>query len=296
MVHHALAPNFHHAHGIDVFFFGDRQEGSSGYCQEAWEAFRDEWKASKNPYAIGLGDYGDWLRPTMRKHLSSVTSKDDDTKAAIEKMVLKEHDKTIDAMEFLKGRIIGLHEGHHNYGLMNGTNLDQRLCSALKAPYLGWSATHRLVLTPFKKTGHHSHVITILSTHGNANGRKVHSALAWMDANFASAWIADVYVMGHGCKSGNEAPFERSFVRRVGPPGIDRRVPRIMAVGGFARGWTDGWNSDYVERAGMSPQPLGWGVMRVRRSQKKADALAAGISSRKYNGITLEVVNRFFEE
>lgn len=309
MIHHITSPKFDSKNGLDLFVFGDlqktpKQEGASknggGFNEEAWQQFKNEWKASLNPWGLGLGDYGDWLRPSLRPLINGALGKDDSARAMLDSMVLKSHDEIIYSMQFMDKRLIGLHEGHHVHYLASGGNTDQRLASALHSPFLGFSATHRIILRKEGETNR-GRIVTMVSMHGNAGGRKVHSALAYLDANFANAWIADLFAMGHGCKNGNMAPFERQTVRRDGPAGIVRSIPRLLVVGGFARGYTDGWKSDYVERAGMTPQPLGWGLIRFRPTwsvnkeerglEKKLKPHASGRMS-----IDIEVINRFFTE
>lgn len=292
--------------GFELFFFGDRQEGSPGYIPDAWEAFRDEFKRCKRKKAaIGLGDYGDWLRPSLRPALRGALGKDDSARRMLDKSILTEHDKIIRAHDFLEGYVIGLHEGHHNWTTLDAINLDQRLSSALKARFLGFAAGTRLVLRQEFSYGSRlrknkniaplgGYVVTLLSTHGNANGRRVPGALSWVENNLANAFLADLYVIGHGCKSGNDAPFERTEIRRNGTPGLKRSIPRIMAVGGFARGWTDGWRSDYVEQSGMSPQPLGWGKILFRLVKGKDRALARGCAGRGTLSLDIEAANRFY--
>ena len=284
-----------------LFVFADRQQGGSGYRKEAWEEFRHEFKATPNAWAIGLGDYGDWLRPSMRSRLISVLSKDDSARGAFEKDILHSHDKIIDDMEFLKGRLIGIHAGHHLWNLSSGINTDQRLASALKAPYLGWIASTRIVLDTHRpekpgggKNYHgHSSVYTMISTHGNANGRKVPTALSWLENNYASSWIVDQYVMGHGCKNANDVPFKRNHIRRIGPPGIEVQIPRLLVIGGFSEGYTNGWESDYVEQAGFAPQPMGYGLIRFGTSYRKEHCLAKGVrSGRETRILVVEQLNR----
>lgn len=306
MIHHIATPHFDKKEGLDLFVFGDLQRKPSetgaarkndGFVEEAWQQFQIEWKASKNAWGLGLGDYDDWLRPSLRPLINSALGKDDSARAVLDTMVLKSHDDTIKSLQFMDKRLIGLHEGHHVHYLASGMNTDQRLSSALHTTFLGFSATHRLALTVSPQN---TRVVTMVSMHGNAGGRKVHSALAFLDANFANSWIADLFAMGHGCKNGNMVPFERQTIRREGPAGVIRSIPRLMVVGGFSRGYTDGWKSDYVERAGMTPQPLGWGLIRFRptwnvRSPERG--LPHTLSSRSSRfGVDIEVINRFFTE
>ena len=293
--------------GFELWVAGDRQEGSPGYVREAWEEFEHQFRSSKRTKAfLGLGDYGDWLRPSLRPVLRGALGKDDSARRMMDKAILKEHDSIIDAMSFLKGYCLGLHEGHHNWTTLDGINLDQRLSSALEARFLGFAAGTRLALRPTyggkvarnRKSGmiKNTYVVTMVSTHGNANGRKVPGALTWVENNLASAFVADLYVIGHGCKSGNDAPFERTVIRRSGPPGLSRSVPRILAVGGFCRGWTDGWKSDYVEQAGMSPQPLGWAVIRFQLKVGRDLAIAKGCPGRGTKMLDIEVINKIWTE
>jgi len=287
MIHHITRLNPGYA-AASIYVFGDRQQGSTGYLKEAWEEFRNQFKREKNAVALGLGDYGDWLRPTMRERIYSSLAKDDSARHQLDDIVRKNHDEIIDDMEFLKGKLIGLHEGHHNHTFLNGGSTDQRLAAALKAPFLGWTASTRLVIQDPAKDGS-GYVYTIVSTHGNANGRRVGAAVNWMEQNIVAGFTADQYIMGHGCKSANFVPSERSVIRRVGPPGIDRQLPRCLIVGGFARCYTDGWNSDYGERSGFTPQPIGWGIIRLKIGTKRAQQLAKGVSTGRLGSKALSV-------
>jgi hypothetical protein len=282
------------AEGLSLFVFGDLQKGSKCYNPEAWAEFRHQFKTCPRPaVALGLGDYGDFLRPSMRPAVESAMKKDDSARAMFDASILKTHDEIIENMDFLEGKLVGLHEGHHTWYLASGGNLDQRLASALKAPYLGWTASTRFVFErSWARNGCGTHVYTMVSTHGNANGAKVGAAVNWMEGKLVAGFDADHYVMGHGCKSANFVPQERRRIRRVGAPGVENSLPRCLIVGGFAQGYTNGWESDYVERAGMVPQPVGWGEIRFYiRTAGKTDALSRGIGART-NRLEVEQLNQ----
>lgn len=288
MIHHSITLPFDLGkNGITIFVFGDRQEGSQAYLHEAWQEFKREFKQTPNAWALGLGDYADWLRPTMRRYLDGALVHDDSARSMLDTQILKSHDKIIGNMEFLKGRIIGLHEGHHTWNLMSGINTDQRLASALGTAFLGFAATTRLLL---RCTKTNSLSYTIFSAHGCSNSKGVQGAVRWLEEQ-AKVWIADHYIVGHGCKSAAFSPFERKFVRRDGIPGVDTKIVRCLAVGGFARAYTNGAQSDFVERAGMLPQSIGWGVIRIKTKKD-----TTGPKGREKKILDVEQTNRYFED
>jgi hypothetical protein len=49
-----------------LFIGGDFQFHSTGFKEEIFQEFKKDFLTSPNPYFIGLGDYGDFLRPSLR--------------------------------------------------------------------------------------------------------------------------------------------------------------------------------------------------------------------------------------
>lgn len=275
--------------GITIFVFGDLQYGVQGFDEEAWEEFKQEFKRTPNAYGLGLGDYMDYSRPTQRARIKSSLAYDDSTHRQLDNMVIKAQDELLNKMQFLEGKLIGIHNGHHCWEFANGTNSDQRLASALKATYLGWMASSRIVL---KRDGGTKLSYTMISMHGNSGGRRAGGSTLWMENNIVLGWIADHYIMGHSCKLITWVPSERRTIRRDGPPGIDVTLPRCLQVGGFHRGYTDGYESSYVERGGFLPQPINWGVIRLKFSQRKAAQAEKGICGENSYVINVEQVSR----
>ena len=283
MIHQVTRVSANYETPVSIFVFGDRQAGSEGYNKEAWQEFKRHFKSTPNAWALGVGDYNGWLRPTMRAHLQSATAKDTSARKQLDKLVMQDHDKTIEDMEFLKDKCIGLHEGHHNWTFITNDNTDMRLANALKAPYLGWMASTRLVIDynspKTTKKSRFGLTYTIVSMHGNSNASSFPSSARWMETRVVNAWIADQHIMGHGCKNGNFEPHVQNIIRRRGPAGIDTKIPRCLIVGGFCDGFTNGWESGYVEQRGFAPQPLGWGVIRLKFVHTNQAALARGLEA-----------------
>lgn len=299
MVHHIHRVPLRWAQVLSLFVWGDtqwRDEGDEGFDAQAWEAFRDDVKAAKRNGPVrllGLGDYGDWLRPSMRSKVQSALSGDDDARQQADSMVQRKQESLLKLLSFMEGDLIGLHLGHHAWEFANGTNDTQWLCSALKTSYLGWMATTRLMLDgPIKSQGGHTY--TIVSMHGTGNARYVTTDARWLEANIVPAFIADHYFRGHGCKAAAWEPFERQMVRRRGQAGVAKARVRCMTVGGFHKGYTDGHQTTYVEKAGFTPQPVSWGVVRFRFTQAQAKIEQAGLktSCRGNNFLDIEQTTR----
>lgn len=299
MIHHISPVQYDYTHGITIFVFGDLQwtdvesesgerTSTDGFQKEAWAQFKHEFKSTKNAYALGLGDYGDWLRPSMRSRVQGALSGDDGARKQLDSSVKHTTDKLLKHLDFLEKKCIGIHSGHHEWEFSSGDNSTQRIAAALAAPYLGWIASTRLsIVKPRNVAGKKDvYAYTIVSTHGNANARRVGGTATWLETNIVSAFGADQYIMGHGCKNLNFTPSERNDIRRNGPAGVRTTLPRCLVVGGFSKGYTDGWNTSYVERNGFSPQPLGWGKITLRLVQTKSGAKLIGSKARAVNATT----------
>jgi len=267
MIHHISRIPLDWKKPVTLFFFGDLQLGTDGFSKEAWQEFKEEFIGTPNSYALGLGDYSDWLRPSMRGRLMGPMAHDDSARRQLDAMYRKSQDKMLDELEFLKGKLIGLHTGHHEHDFSDGTNGTQRLCSALKAPYLSWMASTRFCFYS-KYNKRFGLIFTVISMHGTGAARYATTDSRWLEVNIVPAFEANLYVKGHGCKSVAWIPFERQNVRRVGIAGLDKTLIRCLNVGGFSQGYTDGWRSSYVEKAGLTPQPIGWAIARFRLTRK----------------------------
>ena len=52
---------------MTLFLFGDIQyDNQNGFAKEAWEQFKSDFKKTPNAWALGLGDYNDFVRPTIQ--------------------------------------------------------------------------------------------------------------------------------------------------------------------------------------------------------------------------------------
>lgn len=310
MINHVFDIPIKFADGADIFFFGDEQEYSEGFDAkgEAWQAFVAEWKRSKNPWGVHMGDAMDWIRPTMRDAVGSVLLKDPSAKRQLDNMVRDLIDKTADRLSFTKGRLIGMHEGHHDYEFLGGLNATMLLAEKLKSINLGWMAATRLSLLIQKHGGSGGYSFTMATTHGNAGGRATTSVAASMERSLKD-YVCDLKVAGHACRSASWVPEKFRWIKRSGAAGIVDVMPRHLLVGGFCDAYTDGWTSTptkdpdsgrmiggrpksgYAERRNLTAQPLMWGVVRIKVVQRIGPNREVGKKDRSPS-IDIEAVNR----
>lgn len=265
-----------HKAPLTIFVFGDlnAEENDPEFDDDVWQQFVDDFKSTPNARAVGLGDYGDWLRPTMRAKIQGALSGDSSARHMVDDMVRAGQEKLLKRLQFMKGKLLGLHDGHHQWEFADGTNSTQRLCAALKTPYLGWIASTRVSLDLYGST---NSCWTLVTTHGTGNSATPTADAGGFERTIVSSMVADAYARGHGCKSVSWLPFERFVVRRRGPAGVERQVPRAMIIGGFKKGYTNGWTTSYVEKAGMKSQARSYGKFVIKPNQRAGSAEEKGV-------------------
>jgi len=294
--------------GADIWFVGDEQEGSEGFDPKgAWSSFVEhDWKSSKNPYLVHVGDPSDWLRPTMRDRIGAVLIKDRSAKRQLDDIVRKHYDSVCERLAFAEGRIIGMHEGHHEYEFLSGMSSTTYLAEQLKTINMGWLAITRIVFNFYNSC--RSAAYMVASSHGNASGKATSSVAKSMEASMEDV-ICDLKVQGHACRSANWVPHTYRMPKRQGPPGMTEIVCRHLLVGGFCKSYTDGWashpvkdqksnkwvggrpKSSYAEQRNLSSQPQMWGVARFKfRRERKKILNMPGYTDKLF--IDIETVNR----
>src|SRR3990167_573660 len=182
---------------VTLIPFGCVHSDDPGFNQEEWERCLQDIRSTPDCYAIGLGDYKNFLRTTARKHLKSYTG-DEDSWRDLDQMVRKE------AQEFLgrwllpiRHKLIGLAEGNHMYEFSTGGTDTQYMCERLEVPYLSKPAFVRL---QFRERSHHKVYATLkmLVHHGDWSGGYTR---AGGDVNSAEmkalGFDFDIYVFSH---------------------------------------------------------------------------------------------------
>ncbi len=243
-----------------LFVFGDMQLGAPTFKPDMFKAFKEDFLSTPNAYALGLGDYGDFLRPSMRNKITSQFYQDDDARIQLDDIVRDHIKKLGKELDFMRGRIIGLNSGHHEWDFKDGTNSTQMLCQMLSTVYLGWSSYMVLKISNKSKlkdgTDGATVALKIYSTHGDGGSSYNSGDLAHLEKKIAPYWIADLYFRGHS-SHGELAPLDLNDITVRGEPRLVRKTRWIVNCPGMMSGYGEGLPS-YVERKNLPPAALGY--------------------------------------
>lgn len=241
---------------IRIMPVGDLQLGDPGFRKDLWERWLAEAKADKDAYFIFMGDYSNAFRPTIRKAISKVMVEDAEAHSELDYLFEKEMQELADILKPIAPRIIGIHSGHHNHQLLNGTNTDQYLAQLLRCKWLGFEAWTRLSIERSKAA---KYSVDIFSTHGCGGSSFTSTDMYNLERKIMPNKKAHIYLRGHSTKvyAAPAPPLEyirdgRNETIRVG------LMPRWLGnTGGFMEGRTEGHTS-YVEEKNMPSCALGW--------------------------------------
>jgi hypothetical protein len=254
-----------------LFIFSDMQWGTEGFSEEMWNEFEGDFRSTKNAYAIGLGDYDDWVRWTVRRPMTDSTAGDGSVRKRLDKMVMTGVDELARKMSFMKGRLVGLHSGHHEWDFATGANSTEILCQKLDATYLGWLA-YSVIKVGSCKPNAAAYSFKIFSTHGSGGAMFSSADLGNLEKKIAPYWIADLYLRGHSSKL-EMIPMELNDVTVNGPePKLIKRTRWLVNCGGFMAGYVVGEDS-YVERNNMPPAAQGYAKCEIQLTNHLKDAM-----------------------
>ncbi len=281
---------------INIFVFGDIQEHSSGFSEEYFQAFKSDFLSTKNAYAIGLGDYGDFVRPSLMKRINTIMDpvQDRDYRNQLDKMVDADLRRLCDKFSFLKGRTLGITSGHHEWAFLSGDTSTQRLAKYLGADFLGWTSYLVLKVRYFKNQSElknrksvniksSSFAVKFYCTHGSGGGLYNHSDLSNLERKIAPYWIADVYLRGHSSK-GELAPIELNDVSLSGDCKIIKKTRWLVNCPGMMNGYIDG-DTSYVEMNNMPPASLGYSRVEIKYTTRDSEK---GKPGDRICGITIQ--------
>jgi hypothetical protein len=154
-------------------------------------------------------------------------------------------------------------EGNHEYTIHNKYNQDiaNYICTRLGVPNLGYVGMVRIVF--HRKTNAHknpSSSVTLFIAHGFGAARgytgKINRIIQCIPC-----FDADVYWMGHVHGQGH-AVQTNLFLNKSNPPRVLQRNKICIVGGSYLRTYQKG-ESNYAERSGYPPTPLGCETLKI---------------------------------
>jgi len=198
---------------------------------------------------IGLGDYTDSLRPSIRrKLLISGLDEDEHFVTAIHKEVQKHIDEFCKLVEGTEGLWIGMLEGHHFFDFGDGRTSDTVIADRLGATFLGdCTRVHLTFERPIPNGKPSSADFQIWAHHGEGGGALPGAPLNKLNP-IKGAFEADAFLMAHQHKSVT-AKVPYCYDRRVKDGYVmEHKDISLTCTGGWLQGY--GQNSRSGGRAG----------------------------------------------
>jgi hypothetical protein len=187
---------------LKIIPFGDIHRDSHNCDVGRWQNFLKKAKQEddENTRYIGIGDYFDFASYSERKQFRSAKLHES-TIIKFDEMIRKDVANLACEMGFMKGRIIGLISGNHEWDYMDSTNATQDLCERLQCKYLGNLTYVRLRISIASRKSVRS-CIDIFAGHGKSSGKLVGTSFNRVDDMKTVAPSSDIYIMGHDHKKG----------------------------------------------------------------------------------------------
>jgi hypothetical protein len=239
---------------IIIVPIGDVHYGAKGFAERSFLDFRSTIEheyGDKQIYYLGMGDYVDAYRTTVRRAFKHLAPDDGD---AVDDYMYDKLERFYSLIGGTKGKWLGMLQGNHTWEFRSGGTFDTELCKMLETDFLGDCADVQL---KFSSSNHARGNVGIWAHHGTG-GRKypVGKLIDDICPHFPDS---DIFLMGHV-----HLREYRDFIRmrRVGKQYVDQ-VGVAAITGGWLKGYIPG-PSTYVERKALKPRAVGGIVIKVR--------------------------------
>jgi len=235
---------------IKIKPFGDVHRDSHNCDVDRWKSWLKECREThdEDTYYIGLGDYNDFASYSERKQMQGLH---ESTCEKMDRVAQADVDTLASELSFMKGHLLGLIHGNHEWEFVDGTLSTERLCEALECPFLGWVAYVRLMCK--RNNGASQERFDIFASHGKGGGRLLGSTFNNIEKMGNIFPGADLYLMGHDHKRG-AVPKTVLTMNSLGK--IKEQQQWFGRTGSFLRGFVEDTPS-YAVGAMYAPTSLG---------------------------------------
>jgi len=194
---------------------------------------------------LGLGDYTDSIRPSLRKkYAASDLNEDEHFVKGLGKEINNHINGFLKLVEGTEGKWIGMLEGHHYFDYGNGETSDTKIADRLETRFLGDSTMFNLLFT-----NGHGGVVTfkVWAHHGEGGGQNSGAPLNKLEDKLKT-FDADCFLMAHQHKA---VTAKKPFLYLNGAydtPELTHKDRSMTCTGGWLQGYMQG--SRFGNRAG----------------------------------------------
>ena len=261
--------------------FGDVHRDTPSCDVDRWKWFLQGCKKlpQDRTYYIGMGDFNDFASSREQEELRH-SKIHDQTRDKFDLIVQADNRKFAQEISFMRGHLLGLLDGNHNWTFRDGTTATQDLCDRMDAPYLGW-LTHLTMNIAVKtskgrKRGN-SINLTIIACHGKAGGKLMGTSINQVDDLTRIFPVADLYIEGHDHQ---RYAVPKSILMADQKGNIKQKRQMISRSGSFKKGFCEGISGYEVGRL-LRPSDLGGIIFEVslHRDFRETDRLILDIKA-----------------
>lgn len=235
-----------------LWFFSDMHFGTTAFDIDRFKWFLKRAAESENPYYLGVGDYTDFAAMSDNKKIKQADLHES-TEERIDRMVQSDNAKIADLCKQMKGRLIGMIGGNHQYTFTTGKLSDEDLCERLQAKYLGWLSIIKLSL---KIRNGFAVSCYIFACHGQGGGKLLGTSINKIDDMTRIINNADIYVMGHDHKRSATPKTVLSVYDNSGNFFLKQKRQYLVRSGSFQKSYEKD-SSGFAQGRLMQPADLG---------------------------------------
>ena len=249
---------------IKLNFFGDVHRDTSSCDVERWKWYLKTRKQEQNDntYYFGMGDYHDFASTSEKKKIKELH---DETITGLGLAVQEKNRMLVDEANFMRGRVLGLVEGNHNWEFKDGTTSTDDLAKRLDSVNLGWLCHFTLVVLYESGNRERRVPIHLVLCHGKAGGKTFGITINQVGDLKNIFPVADIYCMGHDHqRTAHPTSVLVPAYANANKDGwhIKQKRQFLCRSGSFKKGYVDGVSSYEVGRL-YRPSDLGALELRI---------------------------------
>jgi len=220
-----------------------------------------------------MGDYGDFCSTSERRIIDR-SDLHDTTRQTLDDHAASTLKKRIKQFEFMKGRVIGVHNGNHDWFFTTGEYKNKYasevLAESLGAKHIGYVA-YSVVQLKNVIGDNCGMKMDIVSCHGKGGGKRIGAGFNTIEDMSYIFEGADIYAQGHNHQLGG-IPSARLTVdlnAKTGKLVYKEKIISFIRTGSAMQGYKPGKRT-YVSDALMKPCALGFPISVIEFSRKTA--------------------------